>query len=267
MAIEKLNPGSARDARPAERKRIPMSVPVQRLEAPEIPGHHLHWFVGSQERLQRAIDGGYEFVDERELKINNVSLGGDSTASGNTDMGSRVSVISGQELGKDGQPTRLILMKIKQEWSERGGVVTLLEIRANDAEIQDRLVLLLFPGGVLLKQLPAHVRADPIGACLLLAVRIRSEHLTLHNPRATHDCRVGAGMKLHRGNRHQRKCDIGTACPGEGLVLLDLQGQVHPDLIPLHPVATRLHIALVAGGAFYANASEVIVAEAIAEIR
>lgn len=118
MALEKLNPGSARDARPAERKRIPMSVPVQRLEAPEIPGYHLHWFIGSQERLQRAIDGGYEFVDERELKINNVSLGGDSTASGNTDMGSRVSVISGQEVGKDGQPTRLILMKIKQEWYE-----------------------------------------------------------------------------------------------------------------------------------------------------
>ncbi len=118
MAIEKLNPGSARDARPAERKRIPMSVPVQRLEASEIPGYHLHWFTGSQERLQRAIDGGYEFVDERELKINNVSLGGDSTASGNTDMGSRVSVISGQEVGKDGQPTRLILMKIKQEWYE-----------------------------------------------------------------------------------------------------------------------------------------------------
>ena len=59
-----------------------------------------------------------EFVDEREIKINNVSLGGDSAISGNTDLGSRVSVVSGQEVGKDGQPTRLILMKIKQEWWE-----------------------------------------------------------------------------------------------------------------------------------------------------
>lgn len=117
MAIEKLNPAT-NERSAAERKRIPMSVPVQRLEAPEIPGYHLHWFVGSAERLQRAIDGGYEFVDEKELKINNVSLGGDSTRSGNTDMGSRVSVVSGQEVGKDGQPTRLILMKIKQEWYE-----------------------------------------------------------------------------------------------------------------------------------------------------
>ena len=102
----------------AERKRIPMSVPVQKLEAPEIPGYHLHWFNGTPERIQRALDGGYEFVDEREAKINNVSLGGDSIASGNTDMGSRVSVVSGTELGRDGQPIRLILMKIKQEWYE-----------------------------------------------------------------------------------------------------------------------------------------------------
>lgn len=118
MALDKINPASRNEKSAAERRRIPMSVPVQRLEAPDMPGFHLHWFVGTPERIQRALDGGYEFVDEKELKINNVSLGGDSTASGNTDMGSRVSVVSGQEVGKDGQPTRLILMKIKQEWYE-----------------------------------------------------------------------------------------------------------------------------------------------------
>lgn len=118
MAIEKLNPATAAGKSSAERKRIPMSVPVQRLEAPDVPGYHLHWFVGTPERLQRALDGGYEFVDEREMKINNVGLGSDSARSGNTDMGSRVSVVSGSEVGKDGQPTRLILMKIKQEWYE-----------------------------------------------------------------------------------------------------------------------------------------------------
>lgn len=117
MALEKINPATAGKSN-AERKRIPMSVPVQRLEAPDMPGYHLHWFTGSPERIQRALDGGYEFVDSRELKINNVSLGGDSAVSGNTDMGSRVSIVSGQEVGKDGQPVRLILMKIKQEWYE-----------------------------------------------------------------------------------------------------------------------------------------------------
>ena len=116
--MDKLNPASKQEKSAAERKRIPMSVPVQRLEAPDIPGYHLHWFTGTPERLQRALDGGYEFVNDREIKTNSVSLGGDSTISGNTDMGSRVSVVSGQEVGKDGQPTRLVLMKIKQEWYE-----------------------------------------------------------------------------------------------------------------------------------------------------
>ena len=117
MALEKLNPGTK--ALPSgERKRIPMSVPVQKLEAADIPGYHLHWFNGTPERLQRALDGGYEFVDARDVQINNVSLGGDSAVSGNTDMGSRVSVVSGTEIGRDGQPVRLVLMKIKQEWYE-----------------------------------------------------------------------------------------------------------------------------------------------------
>ncbi len=116
--MQQLNPSNTNGKTKAERKRVPMSVPVQRLEAPEMPGFHLHWFLGTAERLQRAIDGGYEFVDEREIKINNVSLGGDSAVSGNTDLGSRVSVVSGQEIGKDGQPTRLVLMKIRLEWYE-----------------------------------------------------------------------------------------------------------------------------------------------------
>jgi hypothetical protein len=120
----------------AERKRIPMSVPVQRLEVPEIPGYHLHWFISSGERLQRAIDGGYEFVDPREAQINNVSLGGDSAVSGNTDMGSRVSVVSGQEVGKDGQPVRLVLMKLKQEWWEEDQLL----VEARNIKVRDALL-------------------------------------------------------------------------------------------------------------------------------
>lgn len=115
--MEKLNVAS-RGQPAAERKRIPMSVPVQKLDAPEIPGYHLHWFLGTPERLQRAIDGGYEFVDQKEVKLINATLGGDSAVSGNTDMGSQVSIISGSEVGKDGQPIRMVLMKIKNEWYE-----------------------------------------------------------------------------------------------------------------------------------------------------
>lgn len=100
----------------SERKRIPMSVPVQKLEAPDIPGYHLHWFNGTADRIQRAQDGGYEFVDRNEIMLNAAGIGQESTQSGNTDMGSHVSIVSGKEIGTDGQPIRLILMKIKEEW-------------------------------------------------------------------------------------------------------------------------------------------------------
>ena len=116
--MDKINPATKPEALKAERKRIPMSVPVQSLEVPDVPGFHQHWFEGTTARLQRALDGGYEFVDERDVDLNAVGLGGDSSVSANTDMGSRVSVVSGQEVGPDGQAIRLVLMKIKQEWWE-----------------------------------------------------------------------------------------------------------------------------------------------------
>lgn len=114
--MQKLNENPAtRDTPAAERKRIPMSVPVRKLEVPDIPGYHLHWFRSDAARIQRAQEGGYEFVDAGEIRLNPVGLGADTTHSGNTDMGSRVSVISGESAdGVDAE--RMILMKIKQEW-------------------------------------------------------------------------------------------------------------------------------------------------------
>jgi len=117
--MKELNNAATRPgATNPERKRIPMSVPVQRLEAPSIPGYHLHWFNGTEERLARAQAAGYEFVNADEVKVNSVGLGNESTQSGNTDLGSQVSVVAGSEIGRDGQPMRMILMKIKQEWYE-----------------------------------------------------------------------------------------------------------------------------------------------------
>lgn len=116
--IKPLNPANAPGKTSEERKRIPMAVPVQKLEVADIPGYHLHWFNGTPERIQRAQDGGYEFVDEREIRPNSVGIGNDSAVSGSTDLGSQVSIVGGKELGRDGQPIRMILMKIKQEWYE-----------------------------------------------------------------------------------------------------------------------------------------------------
>lgn len=109
----KQNPATAAaPTNAAARKRIPMSIPQRKLEVPEIEGYHLHWFLGTN--IARAQQGGYEFVEEKDVSINNRSVATDATLSGNADLGSRVSVISGA--GANGQPESLYLMKIKEEW-------------------------------------------------------------------------------------------------------------------------------------------------------
>lgn len=134
--MEKLNPATKKEALVSERTRIPMSVPVQALSVPDIPGYHQHWFSGTPERIQRAQDGGYEFVDSKEVKPNAIGLGSDSSISGNTDMGSGVSIVSGQAVGADGQAVRLVLMKIKEEWWLKDQEL----IEARNTEIRDALL-------------------------------------------------------------------------------------------------------------------------------
>lgn len=116
---------ATRDTPAAERKRIPMSVPVRRLEVPNIPGYHLHWFTSDPQRIARAKAGGYDFVTEDEMQLAQGGLGSVSTHSGNQDLGSHVSIVSGRN--EEGQTERMILMKIKQEFYEEDQL--LLEAR------------------------------------------------------------------------------------------------------------------------------------------
>lgn len=117
-----------------ERTRIPMSTPVQKLAVGDIPGYHLHWFNGTPDRIERAKQGGYEFVTPEEVLIANTGLGSDTAVSGSTDMGSLVSKVAGTELGTDGQPVRLVLMKIKQEfWNEDQAVLMARNDKVRDA--------------------------------------------------------------------------------------------------------------------------------------
>ena len=114
----KLNPANPVGTPVATRKRIPMSLPMQKLQVPEMPGYHLHWMLGKPERLLQADRAGYEFVNAEEIDINSVAIGGDASHSGSTDMGTRVSVIAGGDIDGSGQPLRLYLMKQKSEWYE-----------------------------------------------------------------------------------------------------------------------------------------------------
>lgn len=119
MTTQTVSPASVPGKTAAERKRIPMSAPVQKLEVPEIPGYHLHWMRGTPDRLEQAQNAGYEFVDRKEVKVNSVGLGSPTAISGSTDLGSRVSVVAGGGDSEGGQATRMYLMKIKLElWNE-----------------------------------------------------------------------------------------------------------------------------------------------------
>lgn len=118
LALQKaatLNPANqgGNNAAPVARRRIPLSVPRRKLEVDPIPGFVLYWFKDSN--IPHALDAGYDFVSRDEVLLNQSNEAGSSTQSGNTDLGSRVSVI-GDKIGERGVPERLVLMKIREEW-------------------------------------------------------------------------------------------------------------------------------------------------------
>ena len=106
--------GSAAEA--PRRRRIPLSVPRRKLEAAPIPGYVLYWF--KESNIPIALDAGYEFVEQSEVRLNQVNEANPADSSGSTDLGSRVSVI-GDKIGERGVPERAVLMKIREEfWRE-----------------------------------------------------------------------------------------------------------------------------------------------------
>jgi hypothetical protein len=111
------NPANPINAGVTERNRIPMSVPVAKLAVPEIPGYRLYWFRGEPGRIRRAEQAGYEFVERGEVELTSHDLAGGSE-DGNNDLGTRVTRSAGDLVGEDGQPTSLVLMKIREEWAQ-----------------------------------------------------------------------------------------------------------------------------------------------------
>lgn len=96
----------------AEQGYIPMSVPRQRLSAPDIPGYVSYWFMGLPDRIQQAMAAGYTWVDSNEVNLSNFDLAGDGRPIGGTDLGTRVSTVAGGIYEGTMQPQRLYLMKI-----------------------------------------------------------------------------------------------------------------------------------------------------------
>lgn len=111
-----VNPANAPAKRVTEASRIPLSVPQLKLEVPDIPGYHLHWFLG--ENVERAQRAGYEFVQDDEVDVVNRNVADDAANSGSTDMGTRISTFAGGLVEGTAEPQRLYLMKLRQEWRD-----------------------------------------------------------------------------------------------------------------------------------------------------
>jgi len=113
-----VNPANKKEKRELPEGFQPMSQGTKKLDVPEREGYHRRWFRGDAKRIAQAQRAGYEFVLDEDVDLNNTDLGGDANASGNSDMGSRVSVISGDSFDKSGQPGRMYLMECPIEYYE-----------------------------------------------------------------------------------------------------------------------------------------------------
>ena len=111
------NPASPTERVKVDRTRVPMSLPNQKLSAPEIPGYHTHWMRGDAVRINQALRAGYTFVEQDEVGMNTFGIADGAESDGHTDLGSRVSVIAGR--GEDGGAERLYLMKLPMEYREQ----------------------------------------------------------------------------------------------------------------------------------------------------
>lgn len=115
------NPANAPAISVTDETRIPMGLPDMQLAVPEIEGFVLHWFADRPGRISRALAAGYTFVEPGEVKIRNFGFANDLLESGNTDLGSKVSVHGGTD--DRGRSEKLFLMKIKKEWYDRDTVL------------------------------------------------------------------------------------------------------------------------------------------------
>src|ERR1041385_7307743 len=100
------------------RNRVPMSVPHRTLEVPNIPGFYTHWVVSSAGRIAQALRAGYTFVEQSELPGYEYNSAHVTGTEGNSDLGSRVSVVAGGYDDDSKQSLRLYLMKLPDEFRE-----------------------------------------------------------------------------------------------------------------------------------------------------
>lgn len=103
------NAAPARGAIPTKKRkeRVPLGVPRAQLAVPQRQGYTRRWINDDGKgRLQKAQEGGYNFVDDPDLRV------GEDDGGSRTD--SRVSRVVGTK--KDNTPLRAYLMEIPDEY-------------------------------------------------------------------------------------------------------------------------------------------------------
>lgn len=116
---------------PVRPTRIPMGVPRRKMSTPTITGYQCRWMNDIPGRLDRAVAGGYEFVDRSEVS----DYGLHEVVPGNSDQGSRVSRIVGVHRDEL-TPLRAYLMKIKKAWYDDDQAVKQKRVNETDAAIR-----------------------------------------------------------------------------------------------------------------------------------
>lgn len=112
------NPTVEKPTKAKDTDLIPMGASELQLAVPEVPGFVLYWFADRPGRIVRAQRQGWVFVKSDEVDIPNFkTIAGDTTVSGNSDLGSRVSVYGHTD--ERGAVVNLYLMKISDDkWKE-----------------------------------------------------------------------------------------------------------------------------------------------------
>ncbi len=115
--------------RPKRSKRVPVGIPRQKLSVShEIPGYRLYWFNDVPGRISEAEAGGYTFVDEKEIALN------DFVTLGNADLGTKVKRLVGKN--EDGSALYAYLMKIELDLFEEDQKEIQARVDATDASIR-----------------------------------------------------------------------------------------------------------------------------------
>lgn len=92
----------------SERKRVPFGGHRTRLQTEQRKGYVRRWFNDTEDRIQRALDAGYTFVEDK-----NANVGEGDLHQGNTDLNGKVSKIVSKG---GGNPIRAFLLEIPKAY-------------------------------------------------------------------------------------------------------------------------------------------------------